>query len=421
VNRAALVNDDAHVRRALRQLAGVNPKGQHHETRWVHPFAARMPLSVAEHFVRELAQPNAVVLDPMVGSGTTAVATLRLGRSAVGIDRDPLALLISRVVTTTYSLKLVLQVSERVLKRARLLLPRKRAPVMATDETRQFIEYWFPVEAQQQLAALAESIMNEPPGAGRDFAWLVFSSSIIAKSAGASWAMDISRSRPHKREDKGVVLPFEAWSQRCTTAAARLPFRDTRPAMGARILGGDARNLPLEDRSVDMVLTSPPYLSAIDYLRSHRFSLVWMGFSMEVIRVLRATMVGTERGLWSPDGLPAPMEARLARVVTLQRSRAHRRQYLSDLKKVLGEAARVVRASGLVVMAVGPRILSPANDDAAAVVDSLVTDIGLRKVGSVTRHLRAADRSLPFLGRGVGKVLSRRMRTEVFVALRKEP
>jgi hypothetical protein len=103
--------------------------------------------------------------------------------------------------------------------------------------------------------------MNEPPGAARDFAWLVFSSSIIAKSAGASWAMDISRSRPHKRKDKGVVLPFEAWSQRCATAFGRLPFRDTRPATVARILGGDARNLPLEDRSVDMVLTSPPYLA----------------------------------------------------------------------------------------------------------------------------------------------------------------
>ena len=410
-----------HVQGALRQLAGVNPKGQHHEARWAHPFAARMPLSVAEHFVRELSQPNAVVLDPMVGSGTTAVAARRLGRCAVGIDRDPLALLISRVVTTTYSLKHVLAVSERILKRARLLLAHKRVPVLLTGERGRFIEYWFPVEAQRQLTALARSIVNEPAGAERDFAWLVFSSSIIAKSAGASWAMDISRSRPHKREDKGVVLPFEAWTERCAMAAARLPFRDTGPTPAARILGGDARNLSLEDGSVDMVLTSPPYLSAIDYLRAHRFSLVWMGFSMETIRGLRATMVGTERGLWSADGLPPSMEARLAQVVTLPRSRAHRRQYLSDLKKVLGEAARVLRARGLIVVAVGPRILSPASDDAAAVVDLLAADVGLRKVGSVTRHLRAADRSLPFLGRGVGKVLSQRMDREVFVALRKQP
>ena len=163
---APLVRDDAHVRRTLRQLAGVNPKGQQREARWVHPFAARMPLSVAEHFVRGLSQPNAVVLDPMVGSGTTAVATRQLGRRAVGIERDPLALLISRVATPTYSLERILEVSERVLKRARLLLADKGAPVTTTGEMDRFIEYWFPIEAQQQLAALARSIRDETPGAG---------------------------------------------------------------------------------------------------------------------------------------------------------------------------------------------------------------------------------------------------------------
>jgi DNA methylase len=196
----------------------------------VHLFAARMPLSVAEHFVRELPQADAVVLDPMVGSGTTAVAARRLGRSAVGIDRDPLALLISRVVTTTYSLKQVLEVSERVLKRARLLLARRRAPVSMTGERGRFIEYWFPVKAQRQPAALAGSIMNEPAGAGRDFAWLVFSSSIIAKSAGASWAMDISRSRPHKREDKGVVFGKPARPSQ-TRRARRLPGLPSRDGL----------------------------------------------------------------------------------------------------------------------------------------------------------------------------------------------
>jgi DNA modification methylase len=409
------------VRRSLRQLAGENPIGQQHEARWVHPFPARMPLSVAEHFVRELSESGALVLDPMVGSGTTAVATRLLGRRAVGIDRDPLALLISRVATTTYTCEQIFGVSERVLKRARRLLASGRVRVMTTVESGRFVEYWFPPEAQEQLSALVASIRKEPAGAEQDFAWLVFSSLIIAKSAGASWAIDISRSRPHKRKDKGFVLPFDAWGQRSTSAASRLPFRQTMSVPEARILHGDARTLPLDDASVDMVLTSPPYLSAIDYLRSHRFSLIWMGHSMDAIRQLRATMVGTERGLWTQDGLPPPMEDRLERVVRPERFRAQRRQYLSDLKKVLGEAARVLRARGLVVAAVGPSMLSPASDDAANVVDRLATAVGLRKVGSATRHLRAADRSLPFLGRGVGKALSRRMAAEVFVALRKEP
>lgn len=378
-----------------------------------------MPLSVAEHFVREITRPNAVVLDPMVGSGTTMVAARRLGRRALGIDRDPLALLISRCATGSFDFEEVLEVSERVLHRARVLA-RRRVPQRLGKGSTRFVKYWFPMAARRQLAALAGAIREQPAGASRDLAWLVFSSLIIAKSAGASWAMDISRSRPHKRKDKGFVLPFEAWTQRCATAAARLPFRDSSAAYEARVLGGDARALPFEADTVDMLLTSPPYLSAIDYLRAHRFSLVWMGHSMAGIRQLRATMVGTERGLWSRDGLPPTVEAQLGRAVVSDQPRAHRRQYLSDLRKVFGEAARVLRPRGLVVIAVGPRILSLTRDDAAPVVEALARSTGLRKVGSVTRHLKAADRSLPFLGRGVGEGLARRMCSEVFVVLRKD-
>lgn len=184
-----------------------------------------MPLSVAEHFVKEITMPSAVVLDPMVGSGTTAVAARRLGRRALGVERDPLALLIARCATRSFEFEEILAVSDRVLKRARVLARRGEAQQAGRGATR-FIKYWFPVASRRHLAALAGAIREEPGDADRDLAWMVFSSLIIAKSAGASWAMDISRSRPHKRKDKGFVLPFDAWSQRCATVAARLPFRD---------------------------------------------------------------------------------------------------------------------------------------------------------------------------------------------------
>jgi hypothetical protein len=146
-----------------------------------------------------------------------------------------------------------------------------------------------------------------------------------------------------------------------------------------------------------------------------------MGYSFEATSELRATMIGTERGLWTPDGLPPQIEWRLGRIVEVERVRAQRRQYLSDLKKALAEMGRVLRRGGLAIVAVGPRILSETSDDAAPVVEALAAPGGLRKVGSVTRHLKAADRSLPFLGRSVGKALAKRMSAEVFIALRKSP
>src|SRR5207245_5917820 len=111
------------------------------------------------------------------------------------------------------------------------------------------INYWFPLKSQEQLCALADSIEQEANGKEKDFAWVVFSSLIIAKSAGASSALDLPRSRPHKRSDKAVVLPLDAWTRRFRTAVARLPFKDCGLATGASVRGGDARVLPLEDRT----------------------------------------------------------------------------------------------------------------------------------------------------------------------------
>jgi len=243
---------------------------------------------------------------------------------------------------------------------------------------------------------------------------------IIAKSAGASSALDLPRSRPHKRPDKAVVLPLDAWTRRFRTAVARLPFKDCELATGASVRGGDARELPLEDQAADLVLTSPPYLNAIDYLRAHKFSLVWMGYSLRQLRELRGTMMGTERGLWSLDGLPPGLEERMENLLVEERVRAQRRRYLSDLAKVLAEIARVLRPGGLALLAVGPTIISSKRTDARNVVAALGERVGLRVVGGVARHLRAAHRSLPPpRTAATSSPLSHRMRREVIVALRK--
>ena len=47
------------------------------------------PVQLMEHLIRLFSIPGQVVLDPFVGSGTTAVAALRTGRACIGIDINP--------------------------------------------------------------------------------------------------------------------------------------------------------------------------------------------------------------------------------------------------------------------------------------------------------------------------------------------
>lgn len=51
-----------------------------------HP--TQKPLSVMYHLVSSLVAPGTYVLDPFMGSGTTGVAAIHLGRKFIGIEKD---------------------------------------------------------------------------------------------------------------------------------------------------------------------------------------------------------------------------------------------------------------------------------------------------------------------------------------------
>jgi DNA modification methylase len=59
-------------------------------------------------------------------------------------------------------------------------------------------------------------------------------------------------------------------------------FKSTGKKFPAFVSFGNAQQLPLQDNSVDLIVTSPPYASnAIDYMRAHKFSLVWLVTQLE--------------------------------------------------------------------------------------------------------------------------------------------
>ena len=71
---------------------GTNGKFSSHG--W-HPFPAKFPPQLPGLFIEQLTRPGDLVLDPMMGSGTTLVEAARQDRRAAGRDIDPLAILIA--------------------------------------------------------------------------------------------------------------------------------------------------------------------------------------------------------------------------------------------------------------------------------------------------------------------------------------
>jgi hypothetical protein len=238
------------------------------------------------------------ILDPMAGSGTTLVTARMRGHNAIGFDSDPLAVLLSSAWTTTVQTKKLEVKAAQILTRARSVAGGSYPP-KADKETRDFIRYWFDPTNRVQLTALSVAISRVKDAPVRNVMWCAFSRMIITKQSGVSLAMDVSHSRPHKKYDKAPVRAFEQFPRAVAQLLKSAPF-SKEPAENqppASVQKADARDLPLRGGTVDVVITSPPYLNAIDYLRGHKLSLVWMGYSVSELRSLRSGNIGSEVGV----------------------------------------------------------------------------------------------------------------------------
>lgn len=373
----------------------------------IHPFPARMAPDIAQRSL-EWAGSGGRIIDPMCGSGTVLRAAVERGLDCVGVDIDPLAVLMTKAwVTPVESYRIVHDAMElcrraKAYKTAELVKP-------ADEETENFIGYWFAPDQRKQLARLATAL-RRTRWPSRDLLSLAMSRVIVTKEMAASLARDTSHSRPHRvavTNDYDVFAGF-------LTASRLIARRHQAQAIRGRaqVAQGDARHLSaVPDASFDMAVTSPPYLNAIDYMRGHRLTLVWLGYAIATLRDIRSTSVGAERGPAAGTFDVDPFILEPGRKIVAERHRRWLRRYAQDMTAAMTEMRRVVRPGGRVTIVVGNSVIGGATMDNAALIRSVATEQGMEALGRFTREIPARRRYLPPPRASAGP-LDGRMRTE---------
>jgi DNA modification methylase len=418
----------------------------------LHAFPAKFPPQLPLKFIQGLTKPGDLVLDPMAGSGTTILEAYLNGRRSFSTDIDPLAILISKGKVTPQNSEKIEKALSMILRNARNRLNHQQHELDMQltsrwdDETKQFVEYWFAPETRYELMALVLEIEEVEDRVVQLFMMIAFSAVIITKSGGVSLALDLAHTRPHRAKivinQSGEVLekvgelpdhkakyltkilrsPLDEFEKRVKNNLRDF-YQPGIPTFEPWIMAGDAQHLPLRDETVDLIVTSPPYASnAIDYMRAHKFSLVWMDFALGELSIKRKNYIGGELvDKEKLENLPEKVIAVMNEIGQIDQKKGlvlHR--YYSEMSRSLCEMYRVLKPGKAAVVVVGSSIMRSTD----TLTHICLAEIG-RNIGFVVPRIgvRSLDRDRRMLPAGnkinLGSQIQQRMHFEYVIGFYK--
>lgn len=241
--------------------------------RW-YRFKEGFSAGLVSAFVDEyLPKTGGLLLDPFLGSGTTAVEGARLGHHVTGVETNPFMAFLGRVKTGNYTgLPDIEGVALSCLAN-RSIAPEYRLPHDSTLVERKGLDKWLlNRRVARRFEQIRTGIATIQPKSLRDLLTLALVSCIEdvanARKDGKCWRY---KSQWHTLDYSGDALDNAFASQvlRFVEDINQLPRLSGR----ATVLHGDARSR-IEKigtaASFDGVLTSPPYLNSFDYTDIYR-------------------------------------------------------------------------------------------------------------------------------------------------------
>jgi hypothetical protein len=371
-------------------------------THGLHRFPAKYVARVPAWIIDQFATPNAVVLDPFCGSGTTLVEALTRTDAAIGVDLDPLACLISRSKTAAIPASRV-EALGKELKRTWRTSSKRLCPPMP-DLVR--FKHWFSEKAWGDLQALRDAILRlECTEVERDFIICVFSSVIRWVSNADDQTQKTYVSGTLKKQPPEVAPTF--WRAYGRAVAGLTELQQVRlPEANSTVVIADATDLPMGKHSVDLIVTSPPYLDSVDYMYNFMLEYFWLGPLLGVadrktFNQMRRLVTGAKN---PPKGGACRLPTCLQDMISLSAVSAHRATatvaYFESMSRHFASAAKVLKPGCRYVLVVGN---SQTQDDMLPMHDALIRlaiDAGLTFEKSFAYRIRRHYMKFPRAGRG---------------------
>ncbi|MBZ0198405.1 MAG: site-specific DNA-methyltransferase [Ignavibacteriaceae bacterium] len=331
-------------------IADIKDKRTTYYTHGFHPYPAKFTPQIVNRFFNLYCKSGFTILDPFCGSGTTLVEGVLNKMSAVGIDLNPIAYIISRAKSSHYSsneidtirnfiseiqpgIKVGLFANFNILPKSEISIP--NFPNRS---------HWFQENVSYELALLKKKIDEYENPNIKNLLYCAFSKIIVKVSNQDS---EVRYTAKEKNHPDGIVL--SSFTDTVSNYLQALNTDKHTIIDNAEVHNGDTYEI-LKNFSAnhfDFVITSPPYINTFDYYLYHKQRMFWLGYDH---RPVRKKEIGNHHRIDTKTFKVAKAE------------------YIQSMTQIMKEISRVSKPNSYFVMIIGDGIVEGTTIDMSQVV-----------------------------------------------------
>ncbi len=301
------------------------------------PYVGKMKSGMARALIEEFSREGDVVLDPFCGSGVVPCEALLSGRHAIGNDLNPYAYVLTRGKVSAPA------THAEATARALRALDEAAEESVSLSEIPDWVKAFFHPKTLEEAFALARVLRRR-----REYFLLACLLGILHHvrpgflSYPASHLVPYLRIKKYPPETYPDMYRYRPVRPRLLAKIARAyrRFEPPKPGLRGVVLRENAMSLPLENNSVDAVISSPPYYGALDYGRDNRLRLWFLG--VEDYRQIDLKLTSNER------------------------------VYVPEMTRAVGEALRLLKPGKCAVLVLGDYNRNGRTQDSATTLVQIV-------------------------------------------------
>lgn len=354
-------------------------------THGYHRYPAKFIPQIVSRLVEKYTTKNALVVDPFGGCGTTLVESKVLGRRSIGVDINPVAVLITKAkITPIQPIKL-----EKAFIELKIKLNFYSEHIKVQLPIHDRIDYWFKPEEKRKLAFIFKEMSKFKDQDVRDFFYCAFSN--ILKNC-SIWLQ--KSNKPTRDLAKIPSEPFSVlYRQIKMMLRGNAQFYSILSKNGylnapCNVYCTDARKIPTNNSSTKLIVTSPPYVTSYEYADLHQLTALWFEYTKD-LSDFRKRFIGTsyhnKKNLVLNSDIAEEIEDQLFMVD--KKTAEEVSTYFSEMNQVFIEMKRILIKGGKTCIVIGNTSLKGVNILNAEVFAEQLINLGFKIAEIIKREI----------------------------------